>query len=161
MLPTVTAVCWFVGSTQLQNTLWPEVHKLYGHAYEIFCLAGSPDGKLIASACMVSAWHDRVPEEWEKEWPCLYSIIAIFFIPFLQSSKAEFAAIWIWDTVQWRSMQTLTHHTLTVTQLAFSHSSELLLAVSRDRTWSLWRQRNGKRLLSFVHCFLMQSSHFP
>ena len=39
---------------QLQNTLWPEIHKLYGHSYEIFCIDSSPNGKLVASACMVS-----------------------------------------------------------------------------------------------------------
>ena len=38
---------------QLQNTLWPEIHKLYGHSYELFCIASSPDGKLVASACIV------------------------------------------------------------------------------------------------------------
>lgn len=43
---------------QLQNTLWPETHKLYGHSYEVFCVAGSPDGKFIASACIV-----RQPEQ--------------------------------------------------------------------------------------------------
>ncbi|KAL0268496.1 UNVERIFIED_CONTAM: hypothetical protein PYX00_010418 [Menopon gallinae] len=35
----------------LQNTLWPEVQKLYGHGYEIYCLAARSDGSLLASAC--------------------------------------------------------------------------------------------------------------
>ncbi|XP_065174313.1 elongator complex protein 2 [Atheta coriaria] len=35
----------------LQNTLWPEVQKLYGHGYELYALAASPDGKYIASSC--------------------------------------------------------------------------------------------------------------
>ena len=37
----------------LQNTLWPETQKLYGHGYEIFCVDCSPNGKYIASACKV------------------------------------------------------------------------------------------------------------
>uniref|UniRef100_A0A1E1XGG7 Elongator complex protein 2 n=1 Tax=Amblyomma aureolatum TaxID=187763 RepID=A0A1E1XGG7_9ACAR len=38
----------------LQNTLWTEVRKLYGHGYELFTLASSHSGKLIASACKAS-----------------------------------------------------------------------------------------------------------
>lgn len=37
--------------TLMQNTLWPEVQKLYGHGYEIFALAASCDGKYLASSC--------------------------------------------------------------------------------------------------------------
>lgn len=34
-----------------QNTLWPELQKLYAHGYEIFSLAATKDGKTLASAC--------------------------------------------------------------------------------------------------------------
>ena len=38
----------------LQNTLWPELHKLYGHGHELFTAAASPDSRLVASACRAS-----------------------------------------------------------------------------------------------------------
>ncbi|XP_017275350.1 elongator complex protein 2 [Kryptolebias marmoratus] len=92
----------------LQNTLWPEVQKLYGHGFEMFCLASDSARTLVASAC--------------------------------KASKAEHAAVLLWSTSTWRQLQRLQYHTLTVTQIAFSPDAQLLLAVSRDRTWSLWRR---------------------
>uniref|UniRef100_A0A7N8XC63 Elongator complex protein 2 n=1 Tax=Mastacembelus armatus TaxID=205130 RepID=A0A7N8XC63_9TELE len=92
----------------LQNTLWPEVQKLYGHGFEMFCLASDSSRTVVASAC--------------------------------KASKAEHAAVLLWSTATWRQLQTLPCHTLTVTQMAFSPDAKFLLAVSRDRTWSLWRR---------------------
>lgn len=52
----------------------------------------------------------------------------------------EHAAVILWSASTWRRLQTLSYHALTVTQMAFSPDARLLLAVSRDRTWSLWRR---------------------
>ena len=65
-----------------------------------------------------------------------------FLIPLFQASKTEHASIRVWSTDTWRQVTLLTHHTLTVTQLTFSHSGTHLLAVSRDRGWSLWKHTN-------------------
>lgn len=35
----------------MQNTLWPELQKLYGHGYEIFSIAARYDGSLLATVC--------------------------------------------------------------------------------------------------------------
>uniref|UniRef100_A0AAX7U815 Elongator complex protein 2 n=1 Tax=Astatotilapia calliptera TaxID=8154 RepID=A0AAX7U815_ASTCA len=58
----------------------------------------------------------------------------------LEMLTSEHAAVLLWSTTTWRQLQVLPCHTLTVTQMAFSPDAQLLLAVSRDRTWSLWRR---------------------
>lgn len=50
-----------------RHTLWPEVEKLYGHGYEISCLAVSHDGSLIASACKASSLNHAVIRLFETE----------------------------------------------------------------------------------------------
>lgn len=45
----------------MQNTLWPELQKLYGHGYEIYALAATADGQLLASTCRASnAEHAQI-----------------------------------------------------------------------------------------------------
>ncbi|XP_060064524.1 elongator complex protein 2-like [Ylistrum balloti] len=93
----------------LQNTLWPETQKLYGHGYEVFSLGCDPQGTVLASAC--------------------------------KAAKAEFAGVILYDCKTWTQQCTLEGHSLTVTQIAFSHSGQFLLTVSRDRTWALYQRK--------------------
>ncbi|EAT43673.1 AAEL004896-PA [Aedes aegypti] len=47
--------------TLMQNTLWPEMQKLYGHGYEIYALASTRDGRFIASASRATSLeHARI-----------------------------------------------------------------------------------------------------
>jgi elongator complex protein 2 len=48
-------------------TLWPETEKLYGHGYELSCLAASRSGKLVASACRASSINHAVIRIFETE----------------------------------------------------------------------------------------------
>lgn len=61
-----------------RHTLWPEVEKLYGHGYELSCLAASHDGKLIASACRASSLNHAVIRIFETErWTELRPPLAV------------------------------------------------------------------------------------
>jgi elongator complex protein 2 len=52
-----------------RHTLFPELEKLYGHGYEISCLAASHDGTLVATACRASSIDHAVIRLYEtKEW---------------------------------------------------------------------------------------------
>jgi elongator complex protein 2 len=52
-----------------RHTLWPETEKLYGHGYEISCLATSYDGSIIATACKASSIDHAVIRLFEtKDW---------------------------------------------------------------------------------------------
>ncbi|XP_014242346.1 probable elongator complex protein 2 [Cimex lectularius] len=57
--------------TLVQNTLWPEVMKLYGHGNQVYALTSTNDGKLLASACKATNKKDAAiilwdTESWEK-----------------------------------------------------------------------------------------------
>ncbi|ERS95723.1 hypothetical protein HMPREF1624_07798 [Sporothrix schenckii ATCC 58251] len=94
-----------------RNTLWPETEKLYGHGYEISCLAVSHDGRLVASACRASSLN--------------HAVVRLF----------ETAPRWT------EVRPPLATHTLTVTRLRFSADDRYLLSVGRDRQWAVFERQ--------------------
>lgn len=52
-----------------QNTLWPELQKLYAHGYELYSLAATKDGQLLASACKATTLEHAEIILWDtKTW---------------------------------------------------------------------------------------------
>lgn len=96
----------------LQNTLWPEIQKLYGHGYEIFSLAVDVKNKLIVSACKAAKAEHANIIVWEEQ-----SI----------NSQTSF-----------KQIDSLSGHDLTIVQMKFSNSTNSFLSVSRDRSWKLF-----------------------
>ncbi|KAH9432481.1 hypothetical protein MCOR02_007176 [Pyricularia oryzae] len=97
-----------------RHTLWPEIEKLYGHGYELSCLATSHDGKVVASACKASSIN--------------HAVVRLFHTgPRWTEIKPP-----------------LTAHSLTATRLRFSHDDKYLLSVGRDRQWAVFQRSDGE-----------------
>ncbi|KAK4537637.1 hypothetical protein CDCA_CDCA13G3662 [Cyanidium caldarium] len=109
-----------------QDTLWPERDKLFAHANAIRCLACRRvvgRGEVLASAC--------------------------------NAQRASDAGIALWNgTPELQPLAVLSAHQLTVHALRFGRlaetacvdgddpiASDVLLSVSRDRSWTLWDMR--------------------
>ncbi|KAG4180654.1 hypothetical protein ERO13_A10G178200v2 [Gossypium hirsutum] len=56
-----------------------------------------------------------------------------------KAQSATVAEIWLWQVGSWKAVGRLQSHSLTVTQMEFSHDDNLLLAVSRDRQFSTFK----------------------
>lgn len=104
----------------MESTLWPEIHKLYGHGHEVFAVAASHDGKLVASTC--------------------------------KATKTDQAGLILWDACHnFKKIQILPGHSLTVTSIKFSADDRLIVSVSRDRTWFLYQRNNEDQFVKVAN----------
>lgn len=95
----------------MARTLWPEQQKMYGHVFEVFCVASSHKGDCAASACKA------------KEQK--YADIVVWDLTKSQTTVPSCR---------------LVCHKLTVVQLEFSKCDQYLLSCSRDRMWALFKR---------------------
>jgi elongator complex protein 2 len=95
-------------------SLWPESRKLFGHHYEVVCVAATttPTGDVVvASAC--------------------------------KARDVENASIMIFDVISGRCLQVLKGgHRSTVVSLSFSADGQYLASAGKDRRLCLWKLRN-------------------
>uniref|UniRef100_A0A914VYB1 Elongator complex protein 2 n=1 Tax=Plectus sambesii TaxID=2011161 RepID=A0A914VYB1_9BILA len=142
----------------MQNTLWPEVHKLYGHGYEVFAVAANHAGSVIATACKASKTEHATVMFWDtREWQRRAEVEAhsltvtqLAFSPddsvLLSVSRDRTWALYMQgcdDNLKWtkvaQSDKRTGIHTRIIWSCAWSPDSRYFATASRDKKLIFWR----------------------
>jgi elongator complex protein 2 len=139
-----------------QNTLWPEIHKLYGHGNELFCLAADPKGKYLASACKSQSTATAAILLWDTAtWTVVSSgikahtltVTQVAFSPdgkFLASASRD-RSFAVSERVEdetepFRLVSTVTKaHGRIIWGISWSPDASMVLTASRDGFLGVWR----------------------
>ncbi|XP_060527513.1 elongator complex protein 2 isoform X2 [Cylas formicarius] len=143
--------------TLLQNTLWPETQKLYGHGYEIFALAASPDGKYLASACRATQtqhaaifiWDTTKWQQTQKLMSHHLTVVQMKFSPdskrLLSVSRDRRWTIFFRNDENAFELISTTDknnsiHTRIIWTCAWTHDSQYFATGSRDGKLVVWHE---------------------
>nr|XP_002128650.1 elongator complex protein 2 [Ciona intestinalis] len=145
----------------LQNTLWPEVRKLYGHVYEIFCVACSKDGNLIASAAKSSKpqhagiiiWDTNIMQQVDTLHGHTLTVTQMEFSPngnYLLSVSRD--RTWIIHKINkvnstyefsiHSKSEKKASHSRIIWSCSWAHDSKLFVTGSRDKKLMIWEVIN-------------------
>ncbi|VBB27871.1 unnamed protein product [Acanthocheilonema viteae] len=142
----------------MQDTLWPEIHKLYGHGFELFTVASNHSGTLIASSCKASRVENAVIMIWDsKEWrrrcelQCHRLTVAQLAFSnsdsfLLSVSRDRTFAIWICssqDPFDWKLLLMSEHkyskvHSRIIWCCAWTPDDKYFVTGARDKKFCLW-----------------------
>lgn len=142
----------------IQNTLWSETQKLYGHGYDIFRVAVNHSGTLLASACKASKSNDASIILWDlknyKKIANLFShnltVTQMRFSPndqfLLSVSRDRSWAIFEMKTSKYErvafSDKKSGIHNRIIWDCAWTFDSKYFLTTSRDKSAIVWQINN-------------------
>ena len=141
----------------LQNTLWPESRKIYGHVYEIFCVACNYSGTLVASAAKSSQpKHSGIMiwnvSSWKQVCILLGHTLTVTQMEFSPNDKYLLSVSrdrsWILhevvnsDTVNFEKVaqsEKKTGHSRIIWSCSWSFDSRYFATASRDKKVAVWQ----------------------
>ncbi|XP_064456155.1 elongator complex protein 2-like isoform X1 [Ornithodoros turicata] len=145
----------------LQNTLWTEEQKLYGHGYELFTVAVSHDCALLASACKASNQQHAGVFLWDTAtWKLIgklvfhnLTITQMAFSPddnyLLTVSRDRSWCVYQRNTSD-NSFSSIAHsdktnaiHQRIIWSCSWSHDSQHFATASRDKKVVVWGKHDA------------------
>ncbi|XP_075265418.1 uncharacterized protein LOC142357762 [Convolutriloba macropyga] len=139
-----------------QNTLWPEIRKLFGHGNDIISLAADPTGFHIASACRAQNVATATIRVWStKDWSTVaqlkshtLTVTALEWAPsghfLLSASRDRSFSLFERHSDAGGFRYSLMHrqakaHDRILWDVSWAPGSDLFATCSRDKTVKFWR----------------------
>lgn len=153
--------------TLIQNTLWPELKKLYGHGYEVFAIAASKDKRFIATSCKSTSAEHAAIIIWDAKSFTIHdklmshnlTVVQLEFSPdskrLLSVSRDRKWSIFenIEDSFKLVSMtdKKMAYHSRIIWCCAWSHDSKYFATGSRDGKAVIWEERPEETEIPYKH----------
>ena len=148
---TLLAAAGSLGIWLYDTATYDEIALLTGHTREVYGIAFSPDGSILASASddrTVRLWDVATGDTLKTLTGHTDFVYSVAFSPdgsILASGSGD-DTIRVWDAATGERLNTLTGHTNHVYGIAFSPDGETLASGSRDTTIRLWDVATGDTL---------------
>lgn len=136
------------------KTMWPELHKLYGHGNELLCVCSTTSGKYIASACRARNEATSAIWFWDtKTWmPSSLKLTghasSVANMTFSSNDKwlASVSkdrhlclyAMCYENGIDGKLIQRIKAHKRIIWSVSYSHDAKLLATGSRDQFVKIW-----------------------
>ncbi|KAI9027925.1 quinon protein alcohol dehydrogenase-like superfamily [Hyaloraphidium curvatum] len=137
-----------------QQTLWPELNKLYGHGYEIAALTASQDGKVLVSASRATQPEHASLRFWDTmQWTELQAPLVLHSLTVTSMSFSPDNALLLtvsrdrsWALCERDAdgrFRTVVHkgkaHSRIIWDARWSHDNVFFATASRDKTVKIWQ----------------------
>lgn len=154
---------WNLKRSRIEKTLW-------GHVWEVNCLAFSKDGRILVSGGLDGAikiwnWHRKElmhtlirPVDFFGALASWFdsSVGIIWCVAISPDGKTVAASgseqpIQLWNTENGKLLRTFTEHSDSIYALAFSPDGEILASGGADNTIRIWNFHTGELLETLEH----------